>query len=480
MTKREGVPACGPIEGSWWCRLKERIDYLWDRASACIVSINHQTPDGDGDFAITGGDGITVTGEDNGIRIEATLTEETVEGIVGQEAAARQQADQALQADIDTKADAADLTAETQARQQADAALQSGKLDKNQGTGNAGKVLVVGGDGTVAPGTSSASVAWGGISGELADQTDLSDALDAKANASSVSALTTRVSNLETGTVKTKGNQTIDGLKTFAQSLYINSPAERGTLVYRTGDAIGGAWRRFRWDRTYGYDAEGTAQMLNAYMVTNDSNITSTTITSRNINDDGTAVESNIIIRAYNDGRTQAIAPATPINATETEIVTANSLNRWSSIVRTVGNQQIAGVKTFTQTPQAPTPAASAAGMEIVTAAWVRAHDHPRTYTAARLQQILASGGSLMGHLTVESASADYSGMISAVLDSGGVSYTGGILSDGSSVLVCLSIKIVTGISTASLMTLNGNRQSGSIESLFGWVFDTTGKVVDP
>lgn len=96
--------------------------------------------------------------------------------------------------------------------------LQAGKLDKDQGSSNAGKVLIVGGDGIVKPGTSSASVAWGGISGDLADQTDLSDALDAKADDADVTALGTRVTAVETGTVKTTGDQTVAGVKTLTDS----------------------------------------------------------------------------------------------------------------------------------------------------------------------------------------------------------------------------------------------------------------------
>lgn len=42
-------------------------------------------------------------------------------------------------------------------------------------------------------------------------------------------------------------------------------------------------------------------------------------------------------------------------------------------VVRTIGNQTVGGVKTFTSTPLGPEPAASASGDELVTASWVRA-----------------------------------------------------------------------------------------------------------
>lgn len=530
MTKREGVPACEPVSEGWWCRLKERLDYLWDRASACILTVNHKTPDGDGDFSLVGGDGIRITDEDNGVRIDATLTEESIEGIVGQEAAAReaadaalgqritaeatarQQADSELQADIGTRAlqtaldaeaskrkneddllrsvmdtkasqDALDaeasarntkdlrltdnLNAEKVARKQADDALSSGKLDKDQGTGNAGKVLIVGGDGIVKPGTSSASVAWGGISGDLADQTDLSDALGDKADNADV--------------VHKSGAETIGGNKTFAANPQVSKLWPYISLKDPTysADTSPDAWRRIgglqfvdRDNKELGYVC--MTDQPNGYV--------SYLINGTTILTNGKKISHNLGLVLNRDPSIApfGLSPTIPGTSTDTEIVNAASLNQWPSIVRTVGNQVIEGIKRFKSTPEVPLPLQSAVGSEVVNAGWVRHHEIPRTYTAARLQQILTSGGALMGHLTVSSADKDYSGMISAVLDSGGVSYTGGILSDGSSVLVCLSLKIITGSSTASLMTLTGSRQSGSIVSLYGWAYNAAGMVVDP
>lgn len=405
--RREGVPACEPVGESWWCRLKEKMDYLWDRASACILTINHQTPDGDGDFTITGGDGITVTGEDNGIRIEATITEETVEGIVGQEAAARQQSDQALKFDIDAekqarmqvdqtlqqaidaKASASDVTAlgdrvtaveEKNASQDTEiSALESDKADKaqldeyvmkDQGIENAGKALVIGSDGIVAPGNAGGggdSAIWGEITGNIANQADLQAELNekadtstvtvlsgrvntletdvgvlesdittlesdvnGKADSSAVSALTTRVSaiegdvsNLNTGTVKTTGDQTIAGVKTFTANLDItgNWPYLQNTDSDADITTPPSAWRRNGGLLVRDKNHRG----IGAYDVCSDaSGVVYSRLESYNVSETGEDISAVFQLRALRNGTTYATAPTPPATANSTEIATAN------------------------------------------------------------------------------------------------------------------------------------------------------------
>lgn len=480
--KREGVPACGPVDESWWCRLKERMDYLWDRASACIVSINHQTPDGDGDFAIAGGDGITVTGEDNGIRIEAAITEETVEGIVGQEAAARQQADQALQADIDaeeqarisadnalradiaTRATQTALDAEETARQQADSKLQRDKIDKNQGSANAGKVLIVGGDGTVAPGTSSASVAWGGISGELADQTDLSDALAGKADDADV--------------VHKSGNETIGGVKTFDNTA--RCPNIPGTS---TGEEIVNAASLNQWPsivRTVGNQTiAGTKTFVNYPIITN-----SWALLSRNdnytIGSDSEYTARHIrFVDANGDLmtsiRSEASGNAAAASRVNDSVISNYGPNGKSCELRLRITDSGETQALLTQ------PVADCRDNQIVTAGWVRDHEGPRTYTAARLQEILASDNYyISGVMTATSSSLTLHSTIMAETV-GGTSYCGFSLSSGISPY--LGIKIVINLSKCACyyrLINDSTIQSAEIESLKGWVYDSNGKVVDP
>lgn len=66
---RKGVPhaKCNPL-----CAIKDSLKALWDRAGNCINRINDVSPDGDGDFTITGGDNVIVSSDPNGITIDTT------------------------------------------------------------------------------------------------------------------------------------------------------------------------------------------------------------------------------------------------------------------------------------------------------------------------------------------------------------------------------------------------------------------------
>lgn len=56
------------------CRLKEKLEYLWDHTMGAIKKVNEITPDGDGNFTIEAGSNIALseTGTGNGIRIDTT------------------------------------------------------------------------------------------------------------------------------------------------------------------------------------------------------------------------------------------------------------------------------------------------------------------------------------------------------------------------------------------------------------------------
>lgn len=51
------------------CRLKEKLDYLWEHTMGAIMKIRNITPDGDGNFDIQAGNNIEITDASNGIVI---------------------------------------------------------------------------------------------------------------------------------------------------------------------------------------------------------------------------------------------------------------------------------------------------------------------------------------------------------------------------------------------------------------------------
>ena len=72
--RRRGVP-CGCTDNGGCCGLKEKLAILWDRTIGSILSINHTTPDGDGDFTIQAGDNIEVSTVSNGIEVGLDRTQ---------------------------------------------------------------------------------------------------------------------------------------------------------------------------------------------------------------------------------------------------------------------------------------------------------------------------------------------------------------------------------------------------------------------
>ena len=75
MIRRRGVPegGCGMC-----CRLKEKLDYLWEHTMGAIMKIRNITPDGDGNFDIQAGNNIEITDASNGIVIgmQSPLTDD--------------------------------------------------------------------------------------------------------------------------------------------------------------------------------------------------------------------------------------------------------------------------------------------------------------------------------------------------------------------------------------------------------------------
>ena len=69
MIRRKGIPDGGC---SMCCRLKQKLDELWQRTSGCILRIRGITPDGQGDFALEAGTNINITEVSNGVRIDTT------------------------------------------------------------------------------------------------------------------------------------------------------------------------------------------------------------------------------------------------------------------------------------------------------------------------------------------------------------------------------------------------------------------------
>ena len=69
MIRRRGVPDGGC---SMCCRLKQKLDELWQRTTGCILRIRGITPDGQGDFALEAGTNINITEVSNGVRIDTT------------------------------------------------------------------------------------------------------------------------------------------------------------------------------------------------------------------------------------------------------------------------------------------------------------------------------------------------------------------------------------------------------------------------
>ena len=69
MIRRKGIPDGGC---SIYCRLKQKLDELWQRTSGCILRIRGISPDGQGDFALEAGTNINITEVSNGVRIDTT------------------------------------------------------------------------------------------------------------------------------------------------------------------------------------------------------------------------------------------------------------------------------------------------------------------------------------------------------------------------------------------------------------------------
>lgn len=97
--------------------------------------------------------------------------------------------------------------------------LQPNLTSSNAGTG----ISITGSGSNVVISNTQTSAEWGNITGTLSNQTDLNNALNAKANDSDV--------------VKLTGNQTVDGVKTFTGYIRYNTTANDVDLVQRAENA---------------------------------------------------------------------------------------------------------------------------------------------------------------------------------------------------------------------------------------------------
>lgn len=112
----------------------------------------------------------------------------------------------------------------------------------------------------------------------------------------------------------------------------------------------------------------GTVQTNHA---TNKNIITELRAYKANSADDTSSVTLQVVYPA--EGDPYGIAPSTSINRTNgTDIVTRNWIPKDTRIVHTTGNETIAGTKTFSSSPVAPTPAASDNSTKIATTAFIK------------------------------------------------------------------------------------------------------------
>ena len=171
------------------------------------------------------------------------------------------------------------------------------------------------------------SAEWGNVTGTLSNQSDLQNALDAKANDSDV--------------VKLTGNQTIGGSKTFSQPIRSNT---QGASIYLTrkssSDTSGITFADLQFLDTQSNRKGGLRNILE------NGNTTCIYVT----NEAGNSIKGNIAIN-YNENTdsvtTNAPTPATSDNSTQIATTANVDAKITAQAVKLTGNQTIAGVKTF-------------------------------------------------------------------------------------------------------------------------------------
>lgn len=207
--------------------------------------------------------------------------------------------------------------------------LLQDKIDAFQGTAKQGRILAVDSDGYVklSQGVPGLVLSWGQIDGVLADQVDLQNALNLKANNNVV--------------VKTFGNQTVAGTKTFSSAVFRKTQIDRATnpssIVYESG-----------------FTVTDTNNQLIAYVAP--VQLTDGTLGNRlgarqTVN--GNDVHGEICIYVDTNGNltTYAPHPGASSSTSSNEIVTvgwANDPTKSTNVVHKSGNETINGVKTFT------------------------------------------------------------------------------------------------------------------------------------
>ena len=377
------------------------------------------------------------------------------------EAAARQQADNALQADIDTKQATvtggattiltANLTANralisSSAGKVAASAVTAtelayldgvtsgiqaqlnAKVPKAWPTSDAGKFLAIASDGQVEAIASSVEVSFADIKGDATDNASLASALNAKVptsrtvNGKALSANIT-LGKGDVGLGNVDNTSDLNKPISTATQNALNAKADDSDVVHKSGaETIGGL-------KTFTSNLKVTKSnpqlLLSSSEVSIDNPPTSWTRLSAIYDTDssgkilhsisggvnGSTVNLDIYIATLRAGelisdgfrlfatadRTFATCPDIPLTAASNEIINARTLNQWPSIVRTVGNQTISGTKTFTAYP-------------IVTNSWALLSRNDNytigsdsTYTARHIRFVDANGD-LMSSIRSEAA----------------------------------------------------------------------------
>lgn len=147
---------------------------------------------------------------------------------------------------------------------------------------------------------------------------------------------------LPTANVKIGGAQTITGVKTFTNSIWISANGERGFLVKRTGREPADGWARFRWDSIRDKNNKNVGQILST---------ASATSSNMQIIADYPDVtnESYLTVTILPSGTRYVTASNRPYaNAGSSDVLVKGHIADIPDLVHTTGNETIAGEKTFT------------------------------------------------------------------------------------------------------------------------------------
>ena len=212
--------------------------------------------------------------------------------------------------------------------------LLKDKIDQFQGVSEVGRILAVDVDGYVklSQGLPGFVANWGEINGTLSDQTDLQNALNLKANDNDV--------------VKTSGNQSINGTKTFNSTTWLKLTDADHTIAPN-------AYK----ERVYGIEDMNNKRIgsLGTGIVQNTTTVRCYMGAAKEINGSYQYSHLETYIDDAGNKWTSAPVPTASNSTSETKIATVgwvNNPNYSTNVVHRTGNETIGGVKTFTSTIQ--------------------------------------------------------------------------------------------------------------------------------